>query len=234
MSGLPPVSAADLMVEDVVTVRPETKVPEIARLLVENRISAVPVVDAAGALVGIVSEGDLVRRGETGTERHRAWWLEFLVSSATLAGEFVKTRGRTAEDVMTREVVTAEPSTPLGSLAGLMEEHHVKRLPILDGQRLVGIVSRADLVAALAAPAPAEPRRPADRSARAAFLAALREQPWGRAAVIRATSRGGILYLHGVVGSEEERRAAELLARSTPGVGDVRSDLTVMPPLPPM
>jgi CBS domain-containing protein len=234
MTPSSPVKAADLMAEDVVTVRPTTKVSAIAQLLLENRISAVPVLDDAGEIVGIVSEGDLLRRSETGTERRRSWWLELLVSNATLAGEFVKSRGRLAEDVMTREVVTADEATPLDGIAGLMEKHHVKRVPIVSGKRLVGIVSRADLVAALAAPVPAQPRGPDDHSARAAFLAALREQPWGRAAAIRASSRGGILHLHGVVGSEEERRAVELLARSTPGVRDIRSDLTVMPPLPPM
>jgi CBS domain-containing protein len=234
VTGVPIAKAADLMVEDVVTVAPTTSISELARLLVAHRISAVPVLDEAGTLVGIVSEGDLLRRGETGTERHRSWWLEFLVSNAALAGEFVKSRGRTVADVMTREVVTAEEATPLAELAGLMERHHVKRLPILRGARLVGIVSRADLVAALASPEAAQPRGPAEGSARAAFLAALREQPWGRAAAIRATARGGVLYLHGVVGSPEEKRAVELLARGTPGIRDVRCDLAVMYPLPPM
>jgi CBS domain-containing protein len=234
VTRVPPAKAADLMVEDVLTVRPATSVAELARLLVENRISAVPVLDDSGALVGIVSEGDLLRRGETGTERHRSWWLELLVGNATLAGEYVKARGRTVADVMTREVVTADEATPLARLAELMETHHVKRLPILRGKRLVGIVSRADLVAALAAPQAAAPGGAAQGSVRAAFLAALRAQPWGRAAAIRATARGGVLYLHGVVGTAEEKRAVELLARGTPGVRELRSDLAVLNPLPPM
>ena len=140
----------DVMVAPVVTVEPSATVQEVAKLLLEKRISAVPVLDDKGKLVGIVSEGDLLHRVEAGTERHRSWWLRALIESQTLAAEYVKSHGHKVSDVMTRDVITASPETPLHEVASLMEKNAVRRLPILENGQLVGIVSRANLLQAVA------------------------------------------------------------------------------------
>ena len=115
--------AADVMVTAVITVHPDTSVAKIAEVLLANRISAVPVVNDKGALVGIVSEGDLIHRVEAGTERHRSWWLELLTGKEVLAYEFVKSHARKAADVMTHKVVSVTPDTPLADIASLLEKH---------------------------------------------------------------------------------------------------------------
>src|SRR5262245_45135205 len=142
--------AADVMVANVITVAPETSLREVADILLTNRISGVPVLGRNNELVGIISEGDLLRRAETGTERRRSWWLELLIGSTPLAAEYVKTHARTVADVMTTTVVTATPDTPLRDIAALMEKNSIKRVPIVKNRKVVGIVSRANLVQALA------------------------------------------------------------------------------------
>src|SRR5437016_10449224 len=141
--------AADVMTTDVVAVGPDARVVEVAETLLASRISAVPVIGEGGELVGIVSEGDLMRRSETGTERRRAWWLEALVGRTTLANDYVQANAQKVADIMTRNVVTATPDTPLGEIAALLERHHIKRVPIVRDGKILGIVSRANLIQAL-------------------------------------------------------------------------------------
>jgi CBS domain-containing protein len=143
--------ARDIMRCEVATVGPATPVTEIARLLLERRISGVPVVDAHGKVLGIVSEGDLLRRAETGTEIRRSWWLRLLADNAVLAGEYAKSHGRTAEEIMTRDVVTVTETTPVAEIAALLERRDVKRVPVVHRGKIVGIISRANLLHALAA-----------------------------------------------------------------------------------
>ena len=155
--------AADLMTTAVVTVAEDATAQEAAALMVRHRVSALPVLDASGKLVGIVSEGDLMRRAELGTERERSWWLEFLTSDKTLATDYLKAHGRKVSEVMTRKLITVPPDTPINEIALLLENHAIKRVPVLDQGKLVGIVARANLLQALAglkleAPAP-EPAR---------------------------------------------------------------------------
>ena len=142
-------NAADVMVSNVISVRSDTSVEKIAEVLLANRISAVPVVNDKDALVGIVSEGDLIHRVEAGTERHRSWWLELLTGKEILAHEFVKSHARKAADVMTHPVVSVKPDTPLGDIASLLEKHRIKRVPVVNNGKIVGIVSRANLIQAL-------------------------------------------------------------------------------------
>ena len=126
--------AADIMTPRVISVTPDVSVAEIARLLLDNRISAVPVVDRDGRLVGVVSEGDLMRRAETGTERHRSWWLRAFGDSSTLASDYVRSHALRASDVMTRDVVTVAPDMPLREIANLLEKHRIKRVPVEIGR----------------------------------------------------------------------------------------------------
>lgn len=142
--------AMDVMVRDVVTVKPDDDVALVVRLLAEHDVSALPVVDDDDNVVGVISEADLLHREEIGTEKQRPWWLEAVTSASTLAGEFAKPHGRRVEEIMSSNVVSASEDTPLGEIATLLERHRIKRLPILRAGKLFGIVSRSNLIQALA------------------------------------------------------------------------------------
>jgi CBS domain-containing protein len=221
--------AADVMVSKVITVGPDTSVATIAEILLANRISAVPVIDEkSGGLLGIVSEGDLIHRVETDTEQHRAWWLEILVGKETLAREFVKSHARKAADVMTHPVVTVSPDTPLGELASLLEKHRIKRVPVVKDGKIVGIVSRANLIQALVTlGATIEPGASADDSVlRASLLGQLQSKPWWTNN-INIIVKDGIVELWGFVESPAERDAIRVVAEVTPGVRQVSNNLTI-------
>ncbi|MBX6424586.1 MAG: CBS domain-containing protein [Variibacter sp.] len=222
--------AADVMVRDVVTIRPDSGVQDAARLLLENRISGLPVVDDEGRLVGIVSEGDLMRRPEAGTEPRHSWWLELVTPNEALAREFTKTHARKVADVMTRAVITAAPETPLGEIARLLEKHRIKRVPVVQDGRVVGIVSRANLLQALASFAEAPSATAVEDSAlREAVLSRLEAQPWARLALVNVIVRAGTVDLWGIVGSQAERTALRVAAEGTPGVRAVNDNLIVRP-----
>src|SRR5665647_3102869 len=142
--------ARDVMVSPVITVRPSASVREVAQIFLERRISAVPVVDEHGKLVGIISEGDLMHRAEPGTERKRSWWLQGFTGDETLAAEYVRAHARKVADVMTRHVIFAAPDMPLYEIANMLESNSIKRVPIVKDGQVVGIVSRANLIQAVA------------------------------------------------------------------------------------
>src|SRR5579864_4279182 len=142
-------NVADVMTQKVITVTTETTIADAAGLMLEHRISGLPVVDEGGAVVGVVTEGDLLRRIETGTERRHSRWLEFLITPGRLAEDYSRANARKVGEVMTAEVVAAAPRTSLAEVVRLMERHHIKRLPVIESGRLAGIVSRANLVRAL-------------------------------------------------------------------------------------
>ncbi len=168
----------DVMVAPVITVGPSATVQEVAKLFLEKQISAVPVLDNNGKLVGIVSEGDLLHRVEAGTERHRSWWLRVLVESDTLAAEYVKSHSRKVSDVMTRDVITTSPQAPLHEVAAVMENNAVKRLPVLENGQLVGVVSRANLLQAVASARQLLDVAPTDKAIRDRILSSLKKQAW--------------------------------------------------------
>jgi CBS domain-containing protein len=173
--------AADVMTRDVVTVSPEMPVPELVKLLLSRHISGVPVVDKDGALVGIVTEGDLVRRAELGTEHKRGGWLSFFTGTAILAQEYVRSHGTKVSDVMTPGVVAVGPETPLSDIADLMEQRRIRRLPVVQDGRVVGIISRANLLRAFASlPAETAPVTADDTTIREKLLAELAKQSWSR------------------------------------------------------
>jgi CBS domain-containing protein len=219
--------AGDVMTPDVVRVRPDARVDEVARLMLEHHISGVPVIDAAGRLLGIVSEGDLVRRVETGTAGRRAWWLELLADPAALARDYVKTHGRRVTDVMTRDVLTVGVDTPVEDIARLLERRRIKRVPVVRDGRVIGIVSRADLVRGLAVrPAVPPPAGVADdRAIRERVLAALRTQPWWVGAYRNVVVVDGVVHLWGLARSPAERDAMRVAAETVPGVRGVEDHL---------
>lgn len=225
--------AADVMVSPVITVRSDTSVERIAETLLANRISAVPIVNEAGELVGIISEGDLIRRVETGTERHRSWWLELLASKQSLAHEFVKSHARKAADLMTHNVITVKPDTPLAELAYLLEKHRIKRVPVMKDGKIVGIVSRANLVQALvnSRRETTSGKTAEDSALRDNILSQLRSEPWWSDEV-NIIVRDGTVELWGIVESQIEKDAIRIAAEVTPGVRAISNYLSVQKRVP--
>jgi CBS domain-containing protein len=217
--------ARDVMVSPVFTVKPTSSVREAAKIFIERRISAVPVVDAQGSLVGIISEGDLMRRSETGTERKHSWWLDAFTSDETLAAEYTKAHARKVADVMTRQVITAKPDTPLHEIATLLEKNSIKRVPIVEGGQLVGIVSRANLVQALASVRKTLDIPLSDTMIRDQLLTHLKRQKWADTQFLNITVNGGIVDLWGITQSESERQAIRVAAESIPGVRAVNDNM---------
>lgn len=218
--------ARDVMTANVVTVGPDTEVRTIARTLIARRISAVPVVDHGGRVVGIVSEGDLVRRAEAGTERHPSWWLELLASPEEKARDYAKAHGLAAKDVMTRPVVTVAEDAPLGEIATLLERHRIKRVPIVRDGTIVGIVSRANLLHGLIAKEAAPVAASDDAGIREHVVAGIKAagitEPY-----VNVIVAGGIVQIWGFVGSEAEQDAIRIAAETAPGVKAVQNNVAV-------
>jgi CBS domain-containing protein len=221
--------ARDVMVSPVVTVKPSASVKEVAKLLLQRRISAVPVVDDQGKVVGIVSEGDLLHRAEAGTERRRPRWLLGLTDEETLAAEYVKAHARKVADVMISEVSTATPDTPLHELATFMERNRIKRVPIVKDGQLVGIVSRANLVQAVASARSGLEIPLTDAIIREKLLAHLQQQAWGRPWLLNVLVNDGVVDLWGVARSDAEKTAIRVAAESIPGVRAVNDNLVIRP-----
>lgn len=217
--------AQDVMVAPVITVKPESSVKEVASTLVDKRISAVPVVDDAGKLLGIISEGDLMHRRETGTERRYHWWVHLLAGDASLPRDYIKAHGRKAADVMTQNVITATPETALDEIAILLESNSIKRVPIVRNGQLVGIVSRANLVQALATIPKGPEIALSDAQIRDKLLAHLKEQPWAHTHLLNVTVTDGVVSLWGIAGLELERKAIRVAAEAMPGVRAVNDHL---------
>jgi CBS domain-containing protein len=223
-------NAADVMISNVITVGPEAFLQDVAQILLTNRISAVPVVGADGKILGIVSEGDLMRRAEAGTGRHRPWWLAMLTGREVLAAEYVKEHSRKVTDVMTRKVVTAAPETPLHDIATVLEKNGIKRVPIVKNDKIVGIVSRANLLQALAsARSQIKGGAPSDTQIRESVVARLNVEPWSRPALINVIVQDGMVELWGVVDSQTEKKAVRVAAEVTPGVRAVNDNLIIRP-----
>jgi CBS domain-containing protein len=221
--------ARDVMVSHVITVGPELDVKAVANTLVANGISAVPVVAIDGGIVGIISEGDLMRRAVSDTERKRSWWLETFSSAEQLMAEFVKAHGRKAKDLMTPQVISVGPDTSLQEIANIFEKHGIKRVPVIENGRLVGIVSRANLVQALATRGLAlVDVAEADEALRKAIMLNLRKLPWTAAmTMVDVIVDRGIVNLWGVVRNEEEKNAIRVAAQGTPGVQAVNDHLRI-------
>lgn len=224
--------ASDVMTRDIVSIAPAAPIREAIRLMLDRQVSGLPVVDGAGKLVGILTEGDLLHRSEIATERHRWHWLEFVMGPARMAEEYVKTHGRVVEELMTREVVAIGGATPLGEIVALMERHHIKRLPVIEGGALVGIVSRADLLAALARALDAQQApEGGDAEIRRRVLAELERANWAPRAGLTIAVADGIVELEGVVFDEHERAALRVAAENVPGVKGISDRLVWVEPV---
>jgi CBS domain-containing protein len=224
--------AGEIMTRRVVSVSPEDSVLHAVQQMLQHRISGLPVVDSAAELIGVVTEGDLLRRAETGTRHQRPRWLEFLLGPARMASEYVHTSGRKVGEVMTADPITITEDTPLEQAVQLMEKHRIKRLPVLRGRKVAGIVSRANLLHALASLAREAPAAPADDHAiRDRLIAHLEQQSWAPLSMINVVVRNGVVEYWGTLTEENARQALIVAAENTPGVKEVRDHLALIEPV---
>ena len=218
--------AKDVMTQRVISIESSATILQAARLMLQNRISGLPVVDAGGNLVGIVTEADFLRRSEIATERQRPRWLQFLLGSGHLAEEFVHSHGRKIDEVMTRDPHSITEETPLEEIVQLMEKHRVKRLPVVRGRRLVGMVSRANLLHALVSfSRNLKPVSASDEQIRARLLKELDKEKWAPSALVNVVVRDGIVELCGSITDERQRAALKVMAENIPGVKSIRDHL---------
>jgi CBS domain-containing protein len=224
--------AADIMTRRVVSVGTEASVLEAIRLMLQHKISGLPVVDGEGLIVGIVTEGDFLRRAETGTERKRSRWLEFLIGPGRLAAEYVQTHGRKVSEVMTPDPVTIDEDTPVAEVVRILEERRIKRVPVVRGRCVVGIISRANLLHALASVAnEMVAGTQSDAAIRDGVLAELAKQAWAPRHFINPVVRNGVVELWGSIFDERERQAARVVVENIPGVKAVKDHLVWIEPL---
>ncbi len=219
--------ARDVMTRHVLSVTPNAPVRQIATYLIDHAISAMPVIDAKGTLLGMVSEGDLQHRPETGTVSRKPWWLQLLASPEDDARAFKKTHGLVAADVMTKGVVTVTEETELAEIADLLERRRIKRVPVVSDGKVVGIVSRSNLLRAFAqAPVSATPRRN-DHQVREEIERRLKAESWTPKALINVAVDHGLVEISGLVESGDQRDAVRILVEGVPGVTSVKDSLAV-------
>jgi CBS domain-containing protein len=224
--------AQDIMTREVTTVSPDTSVRDIAALMVEKHISGVPVLAADGKVVGMVSQSDLLHRAEVGTERKRKWWFRTFADSDALAREYAKAHGLKAHDVMSRYVVSVRDDAELRDVADILDSHRVKRVPVMKEGRLVGIITRGDLVRALSQAQISKTAKTIDNAALHKTLHdRIRTQPWINDSYINLTVNDGVVELWGFVVTADQHSALRALIEETDGVRRVVDNLSVAGPL---
>ena len=215
----------DVMTRKVISVTDGDSILTAARLMLQNRISGLPVVDPRGNLVGVVTEGDFLRRGELGTQRSRPAWLEFLLGAGRLAKEYVHAYGRKVGEIMTVDPVFVGEDDSLETVVEAMERRHIKRLPVMRDGRLVGIVSRANLVQAVASARKSLEIPLSDSAIRDRLLAHLKQQAWAHTSMLNVTVTNGVVDIWGCTDSDAERKAIRVAAESAQGVRAVNDNL---------
>jgi CBS domain-containing protein len=224
--------AAEIMSRDVLTVNTESTVLEAARTLLRHHVSGLPVIDGNGKLVGVLTEGDLLRRAETHTERQRSRWLELLLGPGRAAAAYTAAHARKVGEVMTDEVISIAPDTNLDEAVGLMERHQIKRLPVVANGKLVGIVSRADFMHALIAEADKEAATPlSDEEIAMRVQSELDRHSWAPRASVRFAVKDGTIELTGSITDERERAALRVMCENIGGVKGVVDRLVWVDPL---
>ena len=224
---------SDVMTRRVLSVGPDDTVENAANLMLRHGISGLFVVDAKGTLAGVVTEGDLLRRDEIGTERHRPWWLRVLVSPGKQALDFTRTHGRKVSDIMTPEVICVAIDTPLEVVVETMEKQRIKRVAVTENGHMVGVVARSDLLRALLS-REREKQAPAtqddDRTIRANILAALEAASWAPMTTLNVTVASGVVDVWGTITNPDERRAICVIAENVAGVKEVHDHLVYVEP----
>ena len=222
--------ARDVMTSRVKTISPDADVKAVAKLLATGRISAVPVVDRKGHVLGMVSEGDLLRRPETGTTKRRSWWLQLLADPRDLARDYAKSRAVRARDVMSSPVISVAPATDLADVADLLESRGIKRVPVMQNGKLVGIVSRRDIVRALARRAkPGRGRKRSDAQISEAIHREIKAAQFVNDVLINVSVNKGVVELSGLVSDQAQRDALRVLVEATPGVVATRDRVAIRP-----
>lgn len=224
--------AQEIMTRQVITIRSDSPLQDAIGAMLGHGVSGMPVVDGNGRPVGMVSEGDLLRRTELDTERRRPRWLAFLLGPGKLAEEYTHTHGRTVADVMTDKLYSVAPETPVQDVVQLMERHRIKRVPVLENGQLVGIVTRANLLRALALAAPALPAGArSDEEIRQRLARELASTDWAPRYMIDHVVQNGVVHLYGTIMDEREREALCVAARNTPGVKEVHDHMVWCEPM---
>jgi CBS domain-containing protein len=225
--------AQDIMTKDVATVRPDTALADAITIMLDHHVSGLPVVDRDNRLVGVLTEGDLLRRTETGTEPTHARWLDFILGPGRLAAQYVRTHGRQVENLMTQDVATVAPETPLAEIVQLMESKRIKRVPVMRGDTLVGVVSRADLLRPLARVLKqvSQPTSATDRQIHDAIVAEFAAHRWTPVNGIEVHVDEGSVVLEGTIFDNRDRAAMLVMARNVPGVKAVHDELVWVEPV---
>ena len=224
---------ADIMTRGVLSVKPDDTVEHAASLMLRHGISGLFVVDAKGALAGVVTEGDLLRRDEIGTQRHRPWWLRVLVSPGRQALDFTHAYGRRVGDVMTPEAITVPAGSALEDVVEIMEKHRIKRVAVVENGHMTGVVARSDLLRAMLTKMRDEKPAPAaigDRAIRAAILTAFETASWAPTTTLNVTVKESVVDVWGTITDLNERRAICVIAENVPGVRDVHDHLVFVEP----
>lgn len=223
--------AKDVMTGNVISIEPDQTVLQAARLMLQHHISGLPVVDAGGQLVGILSEGDFLRRRETKTEHRRSRWLEFLMGPGKIAAEYTHSHGSKVGEVMTPDVRTVDEETPLEDIVELMERRRIKRVPVMRAGKLVGIVTRSNLMHAMVSMARTAPAVAKDDAAiREQLMAEFKKEEWAPVAMVNVVVKDGVVELWGAIIDERQRAALKVAAENAPGVKAVKDHLVWIEP----
>jgi len=223
--------AEDVMTRDVISIDPDATVLQAARLMLQHHISGLPVIDKSGNLVGVLSEGDFLRRRETKTERRRSRWLEFLMGPGRIAAEYSHSHGSKVSEVMTTNVLTVDVTTPLEDIVDVMERRRIKRVPVLCGGLVVGIITRSNLMHAMVSLArAAQPAAGDDAAIRERLLAEMQKEQWAPAATVNVVVHDGVVEFWGAIVDERQRIALKVAAENVPGVKGVKDHLVWIEP----
>lgn len=221
--------AKDVMTTTVCAVAADARISIVARLMAEKGVSAIPVVEQGGQIIGIISEGDLIHRKEIQTPNRRSWWLDLLSGGDEAARDYTKAHAMTVRDLMVTPVISVTEDTPLSEIAGVLDKHRIKRVPVTSSGTLIGIVSRADIVKALARQESPSNVRPDDKSIRNTLFQRLKAQTWAPNSGFSFTVSNGVIELHGLIVSPDQKQALRVTAESIPGVKEVRDNLHIRP-----